>query len=278
MTMGRRAVSALCSAMPTHAMDERPPGTLWPTVAMHPAMTCPARSSTALVAAGILASAVAVMPSTVYAQRAAYAQPGELPGEGPSYQLDVSVQGRYARVVDSGRVQGFMDSGTFALRSRFVLGRTVGYAAGFDGTLGGGETGAVYGLTVWPVGLGARWGLGSYVALVGGVGVDGVVGAVPLAVRIPAQVTLGLTAGAVRFSVWAGPAWVPGSTVRQNGSSWLPAGDEFEAGVQIRLGRQRRYWGTTNAGGGPSLGVVYREYMAAREIAVVLGIDLSGGK
>ena len=220
----------------------------------------------------------ALSPATALAQRADYASPSELPPEGASHHLDVSLQGRYARVLDPALVHGFTNSGSFALRARLVLGRSIGYAAGLDGEIGGSENGAVYGLTAHVLGLGARWGMGNVVALSGGAGFDGVVGSVPLAARFPMQVMLGWSLGAIRLSAHAGVAWIAGAAERRHGSAWLPAGDEFEAGVLVRVGRQRRYWTTTNAGGGPALGVVYREFMGTRSLGVVIALDLSGAR
>ena len=224
------------------------------------------------VVAGFLA------PSAALAQRATYAQPSELEPEGMSHHLDVSLQGRYARVLDPANVHGFTNSGSFALHSRLVLGRSVGYAAGLDGEIGGCENGAVYGLTAHLLGVGARWGLGNVVALHGGVGFDGVVGSVPLAARFPVQVMLGWSLGPIRVSAHAGVAFIAGADERRNGSSWLPVGDEFEAALLVRAGRQRRYWESVNAGGGPALGVVYREFMGTRSVGVVLALDLTGAR
>ncbi len=224
------------------------------------------------------AAAALLWPAAALAQRAAYEQPPDLAPEGISHLLDVSVQGRYARVFDPARVGGFGNSGAFALRYRLVLGRTVGYAGGLDGEIGGSENGAVYGVTAHLLGVGARWGLGNVVALHGGAGFDGVVGSVPLAARFPAQVMVGWSLGPVRVSAHAGLAFVVGADVRRDGSSWLPLGDEFEAGLLVRAGRQRPYWGTVNAGGGPALGVLYREFMGTRSLGVVLALDLTGAR
>ena len=229
-------------------------------------------------ALAIVAVAGVLIPSAALAQRAAYGHPADLAPEGVSHHLDVSLQGRYARVLDPNRVNGFTNSGSFALRSRLVLGRSIGYAAGLDGEIGGSENGAVYGLTAHVLGVGARWGLGNVVALHGGVGFDGVVGSVPLAARFPIQVMLGWSLGPIRLSAHAGAAFIAGADARRDGSSWLPLGDEFEAGLSVRLGRQRRYWGSTNAGGGPALGVLYREFMGTRSIGVSLSLDLTGAR
>lgn len=226
-----------------------------------------------------LAAAIGLLaPSAARAQRAAYARPDELPAEGFPMVLDVSAQGRFARVLDPGRVAGFSDAGSFALRSRMLIGRRVGYVVGFDGEIGGSDNGPVYGATLHFAGIGARWGLANVVALDVGVGLDGVTDSVPLAGRFPVQLSLGWSLGPVRLDAYAAVAWVIGTAERRGGSSWLPGGDELDAGLRVRLGRQRRYWSTTNAGGGPALGVVYREFMGTRSLGLVLSIDLTGAR
>lgn len=226
-----------------------------------------------------LAAAIgSLVPMTAHAQRAAYARPEDLPSEGFPMVLDVSAQGRYARVLDPARVAGLSDMGSFALRSRMLIGRTVGYVVGFDGEIGGGTNGPVYGATLHFAGVGARWGLANVVALGVGAGLDGVEDSVPLAGRFPVQLSLGWSLGPVRLDAHAAVAWVVGPAERRGESSWLPFGDEFDAGLRVRLGRQRRYWSTMNAGGGPALGVVYREFMGTRSLGLVLSIDLTGAR
>ncbi len=229
-------------------------------------------------ALGLAVTVGLLVPATVHAQRAAYASPDELPSEGFPMVLDVSAQGRFARVLDPERVGGFADSGSFALRSRLLIGRTVGYVAGFDGEVGGSDNGPVYGLTLRFAGIGARWGRANLVALDVGVGFDGVESSVPLAGRFPVQLSLGWSLGPVRLDAHAAVAWTIGADARRDGSSWLPFGDEFDAGLRVRLGRQRQYWASTSAGGGPALGILYREFMGTRSIGLALSIDLTGAR
>lgn len=236
-------------------------------------MFAPRALATAVAAAiGLLA------PSTAFAQRAAYARPDELPAEGFPMVLDVSAQARYTHVLDPARTNGYADGGSFALRSRMLIGRTVGYVVGFDGEIGGGDNGALGGLTVHFAGIGARWGLANVVALDVGTGFDAAYHAVPIAGRFPVQLSLGWSLGPVRLDARVAVAWTVGAAERRHSSDWLPAGDEFEAGVGVRLGRQRRYWNTTNAGGGPALGFVYREFMGTRSVGIALSLDLTGAR
>ncbi|MDB4929545.1 MAG: alpha/beta hydrolase fold protein [Myxococcaceae bacterium] len=225
-----------------------------------------------------LAALTALYARPAAAQRAAYARPDELAPEGPAHVLDFSLQARYARVLDPDRAAGLANLGGFALRTRVLLGRTVGYVGGLDGEVGGSDTGAVYGLTAHVLGAGLRWGAAGVVALHAGAGFDGVVGSVPLAARFPVQLMVACDLGPVRLQAHAGIAFVAGAPERRDGSSWLPLGDEVDAGLLVRLGRQRRYWSRTSGGGGPGLGVVYREFMGTRSVGVVLALELTGAQ
>lgn len=225
-----------------------------------------------------LAALVALHPRPAAAQRAAYARPDELRPEALPHVLDFSLQARYARVLDPDRAAGLANLGGFALRARALLGRSVGYAVGLDGEVGGSDTGAVYELTAHLLGVGLRWGAAGVVALHGGVGFDGVVDSVPLAARFPVQLMVACDLGPLRLHAWAGAAFVAGADARRNGSSWLPLGDEVDAGLLVRLGRQHRYWARTSGGGGPGLGVTYREFMGTRSVGVVLALDLTGAQ
>lgn len=64
----------------------------------------------------------------------------------------------------------------------------------------------------------------------------------------------------------------------REGSSTLGFADEVDARLFVRLGRRHRYWGQTNGGGGPSVGVTYRGFMGTRLVAVTIGLDLSGAR
>jgi hypothetical protein len=215
-------------------------------------------------------------PATA-APRAQYVTPESLPGEGLPHVLDVTALAAYARVLDPARVSGLENMGIFAVRARAQLGRSATYCVGLDGEIGGGETGAVYGATAYPVGLGARWGAGNTVSLCGGAGLDGIAGAVPLAARFPAEASVALSLGPIRPVLWVRPSWLAAPASRRSGSS-VSFLDELEAGLMIRLSPQHRYWTQTSAGGGLAVGVLYRELMATRYVAFAVGFDFVGAQ
>jgi len=227
---------------------------------------------------GVLSFLASSAPSLALAQRAEYATPAELRGEGLSHLLDASLRLGYTRAVETGRAPGLANTGAFSFRTRALLGERVAYCAGLDGELGGSDGGFVYGLTGYLLGVGARWGAGNAVALCGGAGFSGATDAVPFAGRFPVELSLAQSLGPLRVLLWANVAWTAGDASRREGSRTLSFVDEAEAGLSFRFGRQRRYWSSTNAGGGPSLGVVYREYMGARAVGVVIGLDLTGAR
>ncbi len=218
-------------------------------------------------------------PSLAVGQpRAEYARPDELRPEGISNHLDVTLGARYARIFSPARARNLSDLGGFTVRSRLFLGRNPTFCTGLDGDIGGSTTGAAYALTAYALGLGARWGHGNVAALCGGAGFDGIAGSVPFGGRFPAELTVAQSVGPLRFTAWANVAWTVGADARRHGSTSFTFADEFEAGLAVRVGRQRGYWTRTNAGGGPSLGVVYREFMGTRSVGVVLGISLTGAR
>ncbi len=216
-------------------------------------------------------------PLTASAQRAAYATVDELPTEGLPHLADVSLGLRYQRTL-SPDAAPLTNAVTFGVRTRALLGRSVGYCVGLDGDVGGSDAGFTWGVTGWLLGAGARWGAGNGASLCGGAGLGATGSAVPFAGRFPVELSVAQSLGPVRVNVWASVAWTVGDDLRRNGSPSLSFADEAEAGVRVRFGRQHHYWSTTNAGGGPSLAVVYREFMGARAIGVVLGIDLTGAR
>lgn len=224
-----------------------------------------------------LALAAFAAPSIAAAQRAEYARPDELRGELP-HHLDVSLRLGYTRVVESGRAGSFANAGAFSLRTRALVGRTVAWCGGLDGEVGGADAGFAYGVTAYLLGGGVRWGRGNALCLTGGAGLGAVGDAVPFAGRFPVELSVTQQLGPVRLLAWAHAAWVLGDDRRRDGSTTLPFADEAEVGISVRLGKQHQYWSSTSAGAGPSLGVVYREFMGARAVGVVLGLDLTGAR
>jgi hypothetical protein len=215
------------------------------------------------------------------AARAPYATPEELAPEGLPHQVEVSLGGRYTRVLDSNgsdSPSGLRNIETFDLASRLLIGRSLAYSAGLDAHVGGSDTGAAYGATLYPVGIGLRGERGTFVSLSGGVGVDRVVGSVPIGTLFPAELAVAFPLGPLRPMAWVRGTWIAGAPERRHGSTLTSAVDELEAALAIRIGKQQRYWMEMNAGGGPSIGVFYREFMGVRALGVMLSVDFSGGQ
>jgi hypothetical protein len=227
--------------------------------------------------ASAMALALSLAPAAALAQRAPYARPDELRAEGLAHQLDLSMRLGYAHVLDPARVGGLTHEGTFSLRTRALVGRRVAWCGGLDGAIGGADTGLVYNATLYALGLAARWDRGGMVGLSGGVGVSGASGAIPFAVRVPAELSVTVNLGPTRLTAWAGVAWVF-DDARKHGSTWQSFADEVDAGLTLRIGRQRPYWSSVSAGAGPSIGFSYREFMGTRALGVTLGFDLSGAR
>ena len=228
----------------------------------------------AVLSLGIAASS----PVAAGAPKAEYAQEAELRGEGLSHLLDASVLLQYARVLGPSPVGEVRNLGSLVLRNRLAIGQGLSYAAGLDGEIGGAEGGVVYGLTGYLLGLGGRFGNGNLVALRGGVGFDGVGNSVPLAARFPGELSIDLGLGPVRGTIWFRLSWIAGALTRKHGSTLLSFVDELEAGLLIRIGRQQPYWARVSAGSGPAIGVVYREFMGARSVGVLFGLNLAGAQ
>jgi hypothetical protein len=231
-----------------------------------------ARTCAALLAAlGLPAGSAAADP------RAERVTADALPGEGFSHLAEVALAGEYAHVDDSGGA-GIADLGALGLRSRLLVGRRLAWCLGLDGEIGGSDAGLVYGATGYLVGGAARFGDSGLVALCGGAGVDGIRGALPAALRLPAELSLGVDLGAVRVGAWASAVWLRGADARADGVSWASAVDEADAGLLVRFARQHRYWGTMNAGGGVAIGLLYRALADTSYVGVTLGIDLVGAR
>jgi hypothetical protein len=237
----------------------------------------PKQGQTVIVSLALAALAVAAPSLAAAEPRAAYAAQGELPDEGVPHLLDVATLGEYGRVTDPAKARGLRHLGTFALRSRLHVGRTLSYCAGLDGAVGGSDEGLVYGVTGYLAGLSMRWGNGNVLSLCGGAGVDRFGSAIPVALRIPADLSVAIALGPVRPILWVRPAWVPGSDVRQSGAA-VGIIDELETGLLLRLSQQRRYWSHTTAGGGLAVGVSYRQLMGTHMVGATLGFSFAGGQ
>jgi hypothetical protein len=221
-----------------------------------------------------VALAILALPCTARAQHAGYASPDDLRREGIPHAIDVAALGTYSRVATSAKSGRLENASDFRLRSRLGVGRSLAYFAGIDGEVGGSDAGVVYGVTGYLLGFGTRWGAGNALSLSGGVGLDRV-GSVPLAAKFPVELSIALSVGPVRPILWVRPAWIADEPLRRKGST-LSFVDEIDTGLLVRLGKQHRYWSTTSAGGGLSLGVGFREFMQTHAVTALLGFEFEG--
>lgn len=220
---------------------------------------------------GVATPARAVDAPAVAADRAAYATEAELGGDGLPHTFSVATLGRYGRGENDANIVDFVS------RSRACLGSTLGYCIAFDGNIGGSSAGLVYGVAISPVGFGLRWGPGNIVTVTGGLGYDRLGDAVPGALFVPAELSIGVALGPLRPVAWVRPQWIASEEARRKGSN-LGFVDELDLGLLVRLSPQHRYWSTTFAGGGLALGVGYREFMGTFMVTGLVGIALDGGK
>jgi hypothetical protein len=212
---------------------------------------------------------VCLLTSTARAQRAEYVKPDDLPDDGVSHLAELGMFGQYTRVDDQ------IDAAAFAAKSRFYLGRVPAYCLGQEGAIGGGSAGLLYDVTLYPLGLGMRFGSASVVSLCGGARIDAIGSDVPWAISFPAELRAALSLGPLFPVFQLRPSWVIRREERQDGVG-LSFIDELEATLFVRIGRQHRYWSDVTAGGGFSFGVGYRGLMDRHAISVLLGFHFAG--
>lgn len=164
---------------------------------------------------------------------------------------------------------------TAGLRARFGIGRGalgLGYVGGLD-VRGGRLDGGYYHVDAHALGVALRGAGGAEIALTGGVGIGGVRG--NGAFRAPVELSLELPLGPTRLLARGGLAWA------LSGDDYLDdafgIADEASALVGFRLGRDRHYWGSVVAGGGPYLAFTYQNLGGGELFGAALGLDLWGG-
>lgn len=204
---------------------------------------------------------------------AAFAPPaptGRLGGDGRAHTLAVELdaQGATPTTGDEVAVSG-------GLRVRVGRGR-VGPGLGYHGGLdlrAGYDEGGVVDLDLHLLGLALRRG-GALVAVTGGVGVGGPRGLT--AVDLPIELAVEAPVGGVRVLARAGLTWH--LTDEREAAPVAATADAARALLGIRLGRDRRYWGTVRAGAGPFVALTYQSGDAQRWLGLAVGAQLWGGR
>ena len=94
------------------------------------------------------------------------------------------------------------------------------------------------------------------------------------ATRAPIELSVELPLGPLRLLGRAGLAWTLSGDAYADDA--LGLADEVSALAGVRLGRDRRYWGSVVAGAGPYLAYTYRNLGGGELHGVALGLDLWG--
>ncbi|HUQ05310.1 MAG TPA: lysophospholipase [Kofleriaceae bacterium] len=192
---------------------------------------------------------------------------GDQHGRAVSIELDVRGE--------QPRADGAPTAFTGGMRSRIGVGRGAlgaGYVGGLD-VRGGRLDGGYYHVDAHALGIALRGARGALLSITGGIGIGGVRGAD--ATRAPLEVSLEMPVGPTRVFARAGLAWRLGGDDYVDDA--LGVADEASALVGGRFGRDRRYWGSVVAGGGPFLALTYQNLGGAELYGVSLGLDLWGG-
>jgi len=194
-----------------------------------------------------------------------------LRGDRRGRSISIEVDGRGEQPDADGAELGL----TVGIRSRLGFGRGgagLGYLGGLD-VRGGRLDGGYYHVDAHVLGLALRSRRGAQLGLTGGAGLGGLRGAG--ATRAPVELSLELPVGGARVLARAGLAWALSGD--EYAGDAFGIADEASALLGARLGRDRRYWGSVVAGGGPFLALTYQRLGGAELYGLALGLDLFGG-
>lgn len=186
---------------------------------------------------------------------------------------DIQVGLLVSRVGDPARVGDLTTVVALSQNHRFAMGAgPLVPMVGIRADLGAGfgkHLGFAYDLDVL---LGPALRSGPFVfALTGGGGLGGVTGGyVPFTWRVPVEAYAGVDLfPGLRARLFGRPSWVS-ADARKRGSKTLPFGDEFEAGLDVVIGKRRDESGWSN-GGGLHIGFHTRELLGTRTYELLLG-------
>jgi len=167
--------------------------------------------------------------------------------------------------------------GQFGTGARAFAGPTVGWVGGVDAHLGASlPAGALYDFNLSPLGLGL-YGHGVLVGALGGVGVGGIIGRVPVGFQLPVEALLDVDLGtALHVGAWAGVRWVVGPAARHDGAAHAPFGDELSTGAMLRIGRGKNDAGDAfRWGNGLFVAGTYAEALGAHAWGGQLGYSIT---
>ena len=184
--------------------------------------------------------------------------------------VDIALQLELPFLVDRPKRDETSNAGIAAMRMRGSDTDPVGFAAGVDAAIGGGQ-GFVYELG-FLVGLGTAVGDFLTLGALGGVGVSGWTGdRVPSSIELPAELfTLVDIDESVRLALYSQIRWTPTSDARQEGAQLTALTDEIDFGGALIVP-----WLFDNSRleqGGMRLGFEYSELVGSKRYLFSLGI------
>jgi hypothetical protein len=132
--------------------------------------------------------------------------------------------------------------------------------------------GFAYDVALFPAGAVLRLGATSILGVAVGVGASGAIGTLDDAVTLPID-ALAEFGDRVRVISRARVAFLGATAARQGGAPSLPAGDEFEAMLGLRIGKHERRFRAAY-GFGYFIAASYREQLGARFIGITIGYSI----
>jgi hypothetical protein len=185
----------------------------------------------------------------------------------------IAMEIAYDRAGDAQKIGGLSDLTTAGFRGNGVLGKTVGYAFGFDASVGGSApAGFAYAAHLFPAGVGVVLGDTSFVGAYSGIGTSGASSTVRAALELPEEVRFEVALARVaRLGLHGGVVVVPSADDRRT--------LETVFGATTRLGT--RASGRTANGpvgsGGFFFGLERRQLMRSFLLGASFGYELGVG-
>ena len=190
--------------------------------------------------------------------------------------LDMAVS--YDHVAESSRAGGLSDRTTVGFAGHAVIGKTVGYAFGFDLGIGAAAPlGFAYDAHLLPVGVGLVLGDTGFVAATSGIGTSGISSSVRGALELPQELRLELDfARIARLGLHGGIVVVPAADDRNTTETFFGARARLGTRAAGRFG-DRRSEGGAGGGGGFFLGLDRRELSRTYVLGATFGYEIGFG-
>ena len=192
-------------------------------------------------------------------------------------RLDMAVV--YDHVADSSRAGGLSDRTTVGFTGHAVLGKTVGYAFGFDLGIGAAAPlGFAYGAHLLPVGVGFVLGDMGFIAATSGIGTSGVSSSVRAALELPEELRLEIDfARIARLGLHGGIVVVPSADDRNGTETFFGARARLGTRAAGRFGERRGADGSGGGSGGFFLGLDRRELSRSYVLGATFGYEIGFG-